>query len=215
MVIYKITNRLNGKPYIGQTRQPLEKRFLQHAAAKTPLGDAMRKCGLENFTIEVVEECATPELTKERERFWIKVLKCKVPNGYNQSDGGESCSPKVRSHKPHFVAFIKTTGKLTVGEALKRFRRDFKLQQKDVASLLGITSQAYQYYEYGKAAPPVRSILKLAKEYNVTTDYLLGLSDEPRPQTFDRETTNLLKVLEAWKDSRTPTAPLPQPAATA
>lgn len=187
MVIYKITNRLNGKPYIGQTRQPLEKRFLQHAAAKTPLGDAMRKCGLENFTIEVVEECATPELTKERERFWIKVLKCKVPNGYNQSDGGESCSPKVRSHKPRFGAFIKTTGQLTVGEALKRFRGYLKLSQTDVAKSLGIMPQAYYRYESGRRVPTANIILKLAQAYDVSTDYLLGVSDKPKPTVYDDE----------------------------
>lgn len=188
MVIYKIMNRLNGKPYIGQTRQPLEKRFLQHAAAKTPLGDAMRKCGLENFTIEAVEECATPEQTKERERFWIKVLKCKVPNGYNQSDGGESVNlPNARNQKPRFKILDKIVGRLTVAEALYRFRREFNLKQKDVATLLGITNQAYQCYEYGKAVPSTISILKLAKAFSVTTDYVLGLSDEPRPVKHDNE----------------------------
>lgn len=154
MVIYKIMNRLNGKPYIGQTRQPLEKRFLQHAAAKTPLGDAMRKCGLENFTIEVVEECATPELTKERERFWIKVLKCKVPNGYNQSDGGESVNlPNARNQKPRFKILDKIVGRLTVAEALYRFRREFNLKQKEVAEKVGMGATSYYRYETGKFSP--------------------------------------------------------------
>lgn len=57
MVIYKITNRLNGKPYVGQTKQPIEKRFLQHYHSKSPLGQAMHQCGLENFTIEIIERC--------------------------------------------------------------------------------------------------------------------------------------------------------------
>lgn len=105
-------------------------------------------------------------------------------------------------------------------EGLKRFRRDFKLQQKDVASLLGITSQAYQYYEYGKAAPPVRSILKLAKEYNVTTDYLLGLSDEPRPVKHDneQEIKAAFEFRDKWQHILKLAALdglLPQPAATA
>ena len=72
-VIYKITNQLNGKPYVGQTKQPIERRFMQHAKADSPLGNAMRDCGLDN----------------ERERFWIKVLNSKTPNGYNRSNGGE------------------------------------------------------------------------------------------------------------------------------
>ncbi|MBR1647770.1 MAG: GIY-YIG nuclease family protein [Selenomonadaceae bacterium] len=42
IAIYKITNRLNNKPYVGQTRQPIEKRFMQHLNDNTPLGDAMR-----------------------------------------------------------------------------------------------------------------------------------------------------------------------------
>ena len=88
ITIYKITNRLNGKIYVGQTRRKIERRFIEHSRAKTPLGNAMKNCGTENFTIEIIEECSTQEQANERERFWIKVLKCKIPNGYNQKDGG-------------------------------------------------------------------------------------------------------------------------------
>ena len=88
MFIYKIINKLDGKIYIGQTRQTLEKRFLQHSQAFSPLGYAIRKDGLENFAIEVIEECETQEQADERERFFIAELKSKVPNGYNRSDGG-------------------------------------------------------------------------------------------------------------------------------
>ena len=73
IVIYKITNILNDKPYVGQTRQPIEKRFLEHSKANSPLGNAMRQCGLENFTIEVIETCET-----QGERFWIKFLNCTI-----------------------------------------------------------------------------------------------------------------------------------------
>ena len=74
MVIYKITNLLNEKIYIVQTKQPIEKRFLQHSKANSPLGQAMRDCGLENFTIEVVGRCENQNELNEREKFWIKVL---------------------------------------------------------------------------------------------------------------------------------------------
>ena len=89
MVVYKITNQTNGKIYIGQTRQSIEKRFLQHSKANSPLGNDMRDCGLENFTIEVVEECETQEQTNQREQVLIRELNCKIPNGYNQTNGGE------------------------------------------------------------------------------------------------------------------------------
>ena len=88
MMIYKITNLLNEKIYIRQTKQPIEKRFLQHSKANSPLGQAMRECGLENFTIEIIERCENQNELNEREKFWIKVLKSKSPNGYNLSNGG-------------------------------------------------------------------------------------------------------------------------------
>ena len=98
IAIYKITNRLNGKPYVGQTSQRVEKRFLQHLKDKTPLGDAMRDCKPENFTLEIIEMCETQAQADERERFWIKVLDCKVPKGYNQRNGGGGGNRKPRAY---------------------------------------------------------------------------------------------------------------------
>ena len=48
----------------------------------------MRDCGLENFTIEIIERCENQTELNERKKFWIKVLKSKSPNGYNLSNGG-------------------------------------------------------------------------------------------------------------------------------
>lgn len=115
ITIYKITNRLNNKPYVGQTRQPIEKRFIQHSKADSPLGAAMRHCGLENFTIEVIETCETQEQANERERFWIRVLNTKVPNSYNRSNGGEAGHIKTK-----FKHVSCPTGKITIGDKIKR-----------------------------------------------------------------------------------------------
>ena len=75
---------------------------------------------------------------------------------------------------------------MTVAESLKRFRKTFKLSQKDVATALGTSQQSYQAYET-RSNPSVAVITKLADTYNVTTDYLLGRSDMPRPLTIDDE----------------------------
>ena len=89
-VIYKITNKLDGKQYVGQTMRLVETRFKQHANnKKTHLGRAIRKYGVENFLIEILEECDTCEQLNEREMFWIAALNCKHPNGYNFADGGK------------------------------------------------------------------------------------------------------------------------------
>ena len=105
-VIYKITNMLNGMKYVGQTTRAIEERFNEHARAKTHLGNAIRLHGVENFTIELIEECETQEQLNEREIFWIAELNTKHPIGYNFTDGGEGSKglteetlEKMRSHK--------------------------------------------------------------------------------------------------------------------
>lgn len=75
---------------------------------------------------------------------------------------------------------------MTVAESLKRFRKEFRLSQKEVADALGTTQQSYQAYET-RSNPSVLIITKLADAYNVSTDYLLGRSDSPRPATVDKE----------------------------
>lgn len=89
-IIYKITNQLNGKPYVGQTTRSIEERFKEHVSHNQYLiGRAIRKYGKENFSIEVLEECETFEQLNERERYWITCLDCIAPKGYNLTDGGE------------------------------------------------------------------------------------------------------------------------------
>lgn len=73
---------------------------------------------------------------------------------------------------------------MTVAESLKRFRREFKLSQREVAATLGVKQQSYQVYE-SRTIPTVTVIMKLADAYGVTTDYLLGRTDSPQPTSFD------------------------------
>lgn len=91
MFIYKITNKVNEKFYIGKTVYPIYVRFSQHKYGaykkekKIYFYNAIRKYGIENFKIEVVEIVNTIEELNEKEKYWIKILK---PN-YNLSAGGE------------------------------------------------------------------------------------------------------------------------------
>ena len=97
MYIYKIYNTINDKLYIGQTRRAIRKRFLDHVnraknGAQTRLYCAMRKHGIENFYIEVVEEVPdsenATELLNSREIYWITHYDS-VKNGYNSTNGGD------------------------------------------------------------------------------------------------------------------------------
>ena len=57
-------------------------------------------------------------------------------------------------------------------------RCDNDLRQEDVAKILNISGQAYGMYENGKRCLPIEHLITLCKYYGVTSDYILGLSDE-------------------------------------
>ena len=99
-LIYVITNLINGMQYVGQTVNKLERRIGHHKKYnESYLGDAIRKYGWENFKVDILEECTAPEELDEREIFWIKQLNCKIPNGYNMTDGGNVPRGRVVSDK--------------------------------------------------------------------------------------------------------------------
>ena len=91
MVVYKMRHIVDGKIYIGKTTRKLRKRIMEHLqnCRISYFDRAIRKYGIEAFDISIIDECTTLDELNEREKFWIKELNCKVPNGYNLTDGGE------------------------------------------------------------------------------------------------------------------------------
>ena len=103
-LIYKITNILNNKIYIGKTTQTLNARWLDHEAEakrwqncqqtgrafgyNSKLYSAIAKDGISNFKISILEETSDLETLNKREKFWIKTLKTRT-QGYNISAGGD------------------------------------------------------------------------------------------------------------------------------
>ncbi len=61
---------------------------------------------------------------------------------------------------------------------LKDLREDFDLKQKEIAEYLHIKQNTYSQYENGQRQLPIDILIKLAKYYNVSTDYILGLTKE-------------------------------------
>ena len=62
---------------------------------------------------------------------------------------------------------------------LVQLKTERNLLQKDIAKGSGIPLRTYSYYEKGKIYPPSNTLVKLADYFNVSTDYLLGRSDNP------------------------------------
>lgn len=101
MIIYKITNLINGKIYVGKTTKTAEERFKRHyynhKSGNTYLYRSMRKYGFDSFVIETIEQ--TNQID-EREKFWITEL---APH-YNMTKGGDGGDT---SNSPNFIEGIK------------------------------------------------------------------------------------------------------------
>lgn len=99
MIIYKITNKINNKSYVGKTKN-LEKRLYQHYHNKKSLiSIALRKYGKENFDICILEE-VNSSLVDMREQFWI----AKILPEYNLTLGGEGGDT---SKSPRYIESMK------------------------------------------------------------------------------------------------------------
>jgi len=87
MVIYKTTNLINGKIYVGQD----SKNNPKYLGSGKILKYALKKYGLENFKKEILEYCKTIDELNEREKYWIYELSSTNKDiGYNVGFGGQS-----------------------------------------------------------------------------------------------------------------------------
>lgn len=68
-----------------------------------------------------------------------------------------------------------------VYQNIRNLREDNDKKQKELAAFLNVQQTTYSKYELGKITVPVEVIIQLAAYYNVTTDYLLGVSKDKRP----------------------------------
>ena len=106
--IYKITNVINGKIYIGQSINILN-RWIQHRCSNDnmPIHRAMRKYGVDNFILEILEECDRTELD-EREIYWIGYYDgYNDINCYNATRGGEGASHPIKLSDSEVLEIIE------------------------------------------------------------------------------------------------------------
>lgn len=105
MIIYLITNKLNGKRYVGQTKFSIEDRFEKHvydaiiANRGYALHAALRKYGIENFTIKLLSKCNNLGEANHRESYYIRLLNSLSPAGYNLRPGGDNSPISAETKK--------------------------------------------------------------------------------------------------------------------
>ena len=137
--IYKITNKLNNKIYIGQSNNP-QKRWSSHLSharnneyiGKSALYDAIRAYGENNFIFEII---GWFEDYNEKEKYYIKLYNSKIPNGYNITDGGEE-PPHKYGEKHHNSTYSQEVIDNIIDDLLSH-----KYTQKEIENKYNVNQQ--------------------------------------------------------------------------
>ena len=168
--IYKITNLVNNKVYIGKTGyDSINDRWCEHLTdfykpteEKRPLYAAMQKYGVQNFVITLVETVETDTEACEREKFWIEHYRSYVGfsncNGYNATLGGDGKNYISDQERQEICQYYLTVGQVK------------------------LTAQHFSHSE--------DTISKILKENNIKVNYIQKNEIEMR----DLKTKELIKT---------------------
>ena len=184
--IYKITNIINGKIYIGQTIQNVKERFYQHCATKCSnevlnmaIHKAIKKYGKSNFTLEVIEEVDRNTLN-DREKFWIEYYNS-YNKGYNSTKGGQDGFNHFKILDVEAIIKAYNSGK-----SLRSIGSIFKVDKQTIKDLLirnNITLRTTRSYKFSQLDR--ESIIKdiesgidrktIMKKWSISKSYLSQL----------------------------------------
>jgi group I intron endonuclease len=130
MIVYKITNKINGKSYIGQTVQDFECRLSQHfSKSDTVIQKAIRKYGKENFEYTIIDNAESIEQLNSKECFWIKFYRTlTVQNGYNVKTGGSNARLTLEEKK---IVSKKTKEAMNKPEVKAKLGRVWTKEEKE------------------------------------------------------------------------------------
>lgn len=141
--IYKYTNKVNHKIYIGQTNNP-ERRYNEHLCGhkdKTSLIDkAIEKYGISNFNFEIIEWTDYPN---ERESYWIDYYNSYKPYGYNICKGGGHL-PDQRGEKHSQASISEETAR-----AIQADLMNWKIPQRQIIKKYHTTSKTVESIKIG------------------------------------------------------------------
>jgi len=119
-VIYKITNNINGKVYIGQTTKKLYERIKEHIYnskrnSQYAIHKAIRKYGENNFNWEIIDTATNRDELNDKEVYWIGKYKSNSHLGYNMTDGGDGISGYKMSNEAKKKMSKSKIGKYSSG----------------------------------------------------------------------------------------------------
>lgn len=131
MIIYKTTNLINGKFYIGKD----SKNDPNYLGSGKILKKAFKRYGIENFKKEIIEECTSEDHLNERERYWITFLLCRERDDcYNIGEGGIG-GDNITYHpnRPDFIEKMKLINSTQNGMTGKKHKESSYAKMKERA----------------------------------------------------------------------------------
>lgn len=162
--VYKFTNKINNKIYIGQSKN-IERRYIRHLydakhGSKTMLHQAIRKYGIENFSFDIVAECAINELNY-KEKYYIKYFNSIMPYGYNMQSGGqpEGFEPYMKFSKEDILEIYDVITSTT--KTFSEIGAEYGVS----STLIGYINTGSQYAIDG-ITYPIRSLLEIEQIKN-------------------------------------------------
>lgn len=189
--IYKITNSINKKVYIGQTRSSVKHRWDQHISAALSdkdkqdynflLHKAIRKYGKDNFQVEMIEEIEEESDLSKREQFWINHYHSCIleenANGYNMTYGGEGSS-KINKYELYelwmsgkgSVEIARLTGHLEL--SVRNNLQTFNEYNKELDFARNTGTKVYCYNENGELICEYPSIAYASKVAGVDSSII-------------------------------------------
>ena len=172
--IYKITNNINGNVYIGQTTGTIEKRFNEHKrdaikGCQYALHRAMRKYGIDNFSIEEIEECLAEELN-DREIYWISFYDSYY-QGYNMTIGGSAFrKPPLNKEKKQQILDLY----INTNNSVKDISKEVDVSYFTVSKVLHENNidvhkkPKYDYSELAKSYSEIQNLNEVSRKYKCT-----------------------------------------------
>lgn len=160
--VYKITNKITGKIYIGITNQGSGARYRHHwyesrIGEPSPIHRSMAKYGEDNFTLEIIDFAETYEELKEKEKFWIKEFNSTDRNiGYNLTEGGDGTFGRTHSEETKEKIRQKALGR-KISEETKK-----KMSEARIGKCSDKQREHLKKYQFKQKQFPYYSFLKLA-----------------------------------------------------
>lgn len=187
--IYKFTNKINGKIYIGQSidiiarkRSHINDAYCKGKDSNCPFHQAIIKYGENGFNFEIIEECPK-ELLNEREKYWIQYYDS-YHNGYNASPGGDNCGERSDGRALLLYDlegnFVKETHNIasTARELGVGYQTVYQLLQGARKSTKGFQIRYKESEDFPKTIEPYNSrqggsfvVLQLDKNDNILNEY--------------------------------------------